>query len=333
MQDYVRTVLFAACVLIAGVVLPGCQGPAGQSLDVQPLKVMFLYGSPSHRSGEHEFRAGALLLADQLNRQDAVPIQAHTHAGWPEDERILDDMDAVIIYADGTSVIRHGFEKMDALVKQGTGVMMMHYAVHPSIEQGEQYFLPWMGGYFENGHSVNPHWAATIKPLDKHQVARGIEPFTVKDEFYYNLKYAEAMIPLGVATPTEKNLYSINNLWTQSGYESIGKPQALLWGFERPDGGRGAGFTGGHFHRNWAVEDFRQIVMNTIVWVARGDVPGAGVPTSPITEAHLNRNLDKKNPILHVTVPQDCDCDFKPGFLLTPAQHKAGKARRPKETR
>lgn len=330
--------LFAFCLTLFLILqaLPGQaqQLPAQprQAAEAKPLQVMFLYGSPSHPSGMHEFRAGALLLAKQFNNQDAVPIKTHTHAGWPKDESILDDMDAVVIYADGTKVIRHGWEKMDALVKEGVGVMMIHYAVHPPIKEGEKYFLPWMGGYFENGHSVNPIWAATIKPLDKHAVSQGVEPFTAKGEFYFNLKYAEGMIPLGVATPTKDNLYSINNLWTQTGYEAMGKPQALLWGYDRPapGQGRGAGFTGGHFHNNWAVDDLRRIVLNTIVWVAGGDVPEGGVPITKVTEEELNANLDKKSKMNHIELPKPCDCEFTPGHLLTPEQHKAGHARRPK---
>lgn len=307
--------------------------PKAAAKNDKPLQIMFLYGSPSHASGAHEFRAGSLLLAKQLNSQDGILVKAHTHAGWPEDDSILDAMDAVVIYADGTKVIRHGWEKMDALVERGIGVMMMHYAVHPSIEQGEKYFMPWMGGYFENGHSVNPIWAATIKPLDKHAVSQGVEPFTALGEFYFNLKYAEDMIPLGVATPTADNLYSINNLWTQSGYEAVGKPQALLWGYDRPapDKGRGAGFTGGHFHKNWAIDDLRRIVLNTIVWVAGGEVPKGGVPITEVTEEELNENLDKKRNMQQIKLPKPCDCEFEPGIFLTPEQHKAGEARRPKE--
>lgn len=298
--------------------------------DAKPLQVMFLYGSPSHASGDHEFRAGSLLLAKQINGQDKVAIKAHTHAGWPKDESILDDMDAVVIYADGTKVIRHGWEKMDKLVNKGVGVMMMHYAVHPSIDQGEKYFLPWMGGYFRNNQSANPHWAATVKPLDTHAVSRGVKTFTTLDEWYFNLKYAENMIPLGTATLTKDNLYKINNLWNQSAYEAVGKPQALLWGYDRPEPGkgRGAGFTGGHHHRNWAHDEQRRIVLNTILWVAGGEVPKAGFPITEVTEAELNENLDKKRKMNHIKLPKPCDCEFKPGNLLTPEEHKAGKPRR-----
>ena len=81
-------------------------------------KVLFLHGGRSHASGDHEFRAGSHLLAKHFNAQKKVSIQASIHAGWPKDESILDGADAIVIYADGTSVIGKGWEKMDQLVKK-----------------------------------------------------------------------------------------------------------------------------------------------------------------------------------------------------------------------
>jgi hypothetical protein len=132
---------------------------------VQAAKVVFLHGSKSHASGDHEFKAGSNLLAKHINAQKKVNLQATVHPGWPTDESILDDADAIVIYADGTKVIGSGWEKMDQLVKEKKiGVLFMHYAVHPSVEQGEKYYLPWIGGFFKNGISVNPFWRANINP-------------------------------------------------------------------------------------------------------------------------------------------------------------------------
>ena len=147
-------------------------------------KVVFLYGARSHASGDHEFQAGSHLLAKHINAQDKVDLKATVHPGWPEDESILDDADAIVIYADGTKVIGSGWEKMDQLVKEKkTGVLFMHYAVHPSVEQGEHYYLPWIGGFFKNGISVNPFWRANIKPKKGHETARGVGPIEAVDEF------------------------------------------------------------------------------------------------------------------------------------------------------
>ena len=71
------------------------------------------------------------------------------------------------------------------------------------------------------------------------------------------------------------------------------KPQTTAWAFERANGGRGFGFTGGHFHSGWGNDDQRKLVLNAIVWTAKGEVPADGVP-SKITAEDLEKNLDPK---------------------------------------
>ena len=295
-------------------------------------KVVFLHGGRSHASGDHEFKAGSHLLAKHLNAQEKVSVKATVHAGWPADESQLDEADAIVIYADGTSVIGKGWEKMDQLVREKkVGVVFMHYAVHPSIDKGEQYYLPWIGGFFKNGVSVNPFWRAKIKPMKGHQTARGVGPIDAVDEFYFNIEYHPKALPLGTATPTEKNLHHINNLWTQKGFLAKGKSQSLLWGIVRPDGGRGAGFTGGHHHRNWAIDGYRQLILNTIVWAAGAEVPAGGVPTYAVTEDELNEELDDYGARTNrVKLPTEADVTFKPGPWMTPEEH-AESRRKPRK--
>jgi hypothetical protein len=72
-----------------------------------------------------------------------------------------------------------------------------------------------------------------------------------------------------------------------------GEPQHVAWASEAPNGARGFGFTGGHFHRNWGDENMRRVVLNAILWVAKADVPANGV-SAPITPEDLRRNLDPK---------------------------------------
>jgi hypothetical protein len=64
-----------------------------------------------------------------------------------------------------------------------------------------------------------------------------------------------------------------------------------MWAVQRPDGGRGFGFTGGHFHANWANDDFRRVVLNALVWVTGADVPPSGVG-SVVADADLERDFD-----------------------------------------
>jgi len=71
------------------------------------------------------------------------------------------------------------------------------------------------------------------------------------------------------------------------------EPQHLLWVIERPDGGRGFGFTGGHFHKEWGHEDFRRVVLNALLWIAKAEVPPDGVASSLLPD-DLTKNLDRK---------------------------------------
>lgn len=312
------TILILSCAMFLG--------------SVQAAKVVFLHGSKSHASGDHEFKAGSNLLAKHINAQKKVNLQATVHHGWPTDESILDDADAIVIYADGTKVIGSGWEKMDQLVKEKKiGVLFMHYAVHPSVEQGEKYYLPWIGGFFKNGISVNPFWRANIKPMKGHETARGVGKIEAVDEFYFNIELHPDSLNLGAAKPNEKNLLRINNIWTRAAYLAKGKTQSLLWGITRPGGGRGAGFTGGHHHRNWAIESYRKLILNTIAWIAGEKVPTGGVPTYPVTEDELNESLDdygdKTN---RIKLPTKADITFSPGPWMTPEEH-AESRRRPKK--
>jgi hypothetical protein len=72
-----------------------------------------------------------------------------------------------------------------------------------------------------------------------------------------------------------------------------GQPQHVAWAAERENGGRGFGFTGAHFHRNWGDENFRKLVLNALLWVAQADVPDGGV-SSTVTADELKENLDPK---------------------------------------
>jgi hypothetical protein len=74
---------------------------------------------------------------------------------------------------------------------------------------------------------------------------------------------------------------------------AAGNIQTVAWAYDRPGGGRGFGFTGGHNHMNWNNESFRRVVLNAIVWASGAEVPKAGIK-SKVTEKMLMANLDDK---------------------------------------
>lgn len=263
----------------------------------KPKKIVFIAGNRSHGSGEHEFRAGCLLLAKALNEQSGLDVEAVVvGSDWKKDKSVLEDADGIVIFADSTSGIAGEWEYLDGLAKKGVGFTFMHYAVHPSAEEGKKYYQPWIGGAMESNWSVNPHWVADLKVMPGHEISRGVpETVTCLDEFYYNMRFREDrenVLDLVTATPTRENMVHYINLWNQHGVDGLDQKQSLMWGYERPTGGRGVGFTGGHYHRNWAVDGFRTAVLNAIVWSAGMKVPEGGVNSKPLTEDGLNAHLD-----------------------------------------
>jgi type 1 glutamine amidotransferase len=268
-------------------------------LEVQPTdpnvtKVVLVAGRQSHGPGAHEFFAGCALLMKLLRQTPGVfPVMARD--GWPRDPRTFQDAKAVVFYMDGGG--GHPILQQDhraavqKLIDQGVGFVNLHYAVEYPKSQSE-HVLAWLGGYYETGFSTNPTWPAHFASLPRHPITRGVRPFDVEDEWYFNIRFApqsQAVTPILTATPPD----AVRR--TPAAKEHPGREEVVAWAFERPGGGRSFGFTGGHFHRNWGDENFRRLVTNAILWAAHVAVPAEGARVD-LDAAELNRNLDRKEP-------------------------------------
>ncbi|MDG2105631.1 MAG: ThuA domain-containing protein [Pirellulaceae bacterium] len=275
------------------------------SLQAQPdeqCNILFLAGRPSHGYGAHEHYAGCQLLAKSLDEaMDNVTTEV-IRTKWPS-ENELANADVIVMYSDGGGghpVNKH-LEQIDRLAKSGVGIVCIHYAVEvPKGKSGEK-FLDWIGGYFETDWSVNPHWRAEFTELPDHPVTRGVNPFSSQDEWYYHMRFRDNMqgvTPILSAIPPESTLSRPDG--PHSGNPHVrakaGQPQHVAWATEREDGGRGFGFTGGHFHWNWGDDDFRRLMLNAIVWTAKLEVPENGVPIENVNLAALKDNQDFDEP-------------------------------------
>ena len=267
-------------------------------------KIVFLAGPPSHGPREHEHRAGCLLLKSCLDGVPGVTSEVYSN-GWPQDPAAaFAGAATVVIYSDGGG--GHPFLQDDhlktigELMKKGVGLVCLHYAVEPTKEAGEKEFLDWIGGCYEVDLSVNPTWLPTFRPLPKHPSTRGVSLFQINDEWYFHMRFRDGMkdvTPILSAVAPESTMSRPDgpHEGNPAVRESVkrGEPQVVAWATERPDGGRGFGFTGAHYHKNWGNDDFRKLVLNAILWTAKVAVPAAGVE-SKVTEADLKKNLDRK---------------------------------------
>jgi type 1 glutamine amidotransferase len=274
-------------------------------------KIVLVAGTPSHGPGDHEHNAGCLLLAkclDQAAARDGLKTLTTVYQnGWPADPTAFDNADVVVSFCDGGQghYLNRNRAAFEPVMERGVGLVLIHYAVEvPAGPTGEK-FLQWAGGYFEPHWSVNPFWTANFKQLPDHPTTRGLKPFELNDEWYYHMRFAPEMkgvTPILTALPPEESLSRPDG--PHSGNPHVRKavlenqePQHVAWAFERPDGkGRGFGFTGAHFHRNWQHDDFRTLILNAIVWTAKLEVPENGVPSTTPTEEEIVANQDPKSP-------------------------------------
>ena len=266
-------------------------------------RIVMIAGKASHGSGEHEARAGCLLFQKCLAGFPGVAVEVYSN-GWPENPSVLNGAAAVVIYSDGgaghPALQGDHLPTLAALMKKGTGLVLIHYAVEPTITNGQTEFLNWIGGAFEIHRSVNPTWSADFKSLPSHPVARGVKPFAVNDEWYFNMRFRDdlkGVQSILAAVPPADTMERADG--PHEGNPGVraavarGDAQTVAWACERADGGRGFGFTGGHYHRNWGDENFRKVMLNGILWCAQVEVPPTGVASS-VTAADLAANQDLK---------------------------------------
>lgn len=302
-----RPVLFPlACVVGVAAALMTASRSELKIPEPAKKKIVFVAGKPSHGPGQHEHRAGCMLLADQLNKSGLAVDAVVTTNGWPQDTSIFDGAAAVVIYADGGP--RHpAMEHLPELKKMaaaGVGIGCIHYAVEiPKGEPGNA-LLDLIGGYFETDWSVNPHWEASFT-LPKHAVTRGVQNFKINDEWYYHMRFREKMegvTPILTDLPPPQTLSRKDgphegNPAVRAAVLERKEPQHMMWVYERPatlGGGRSFGFTGGHFHKNWQQDDQRRVVINAITWISGIEIPAAGVPSTTPSEEEMKANLDDK---------------------------------------
>jgi hypothetical protein len=272
-------------------------------VDPSGKKIVFVAGPPSHGPGEHEYRAGCLLLQKCLSGVPGVQSVVYSN-GWPADPGAFDGADAVVLSMDGGQrhpALQDGhLEQLGRLMDKGVGLACIHYAVEPVKEKGETEFLHWMGGAFEINWSVNPTWEANFESLPDHPITRGVNPFKIRDEWYFHMRFAPDMkgvTPILSAVAPEGTMHRGDG--PHEGNAAVreavsrGEPQIMAWAYERPDGGRGFGFTGAHYHKNWADDNFRKTVLNALLWIAKAEVPPNGVE-STVTEEDGKANLDLK---------------------------------------
>jgi len=256
-------------------------GPTADAA-VRGKKIVLLAGPlDSHPKESHEYERNIILLKHALDTSlKDVRVEVHFD-GWPADPSTLDDADTIFITSGGCDrkledhplYVGERFKVIEKQMKRGCGILFHHWSTfHPA--KYHDAITEWAGGYFdyETGTAPNKWYSkiatadyTTVVNLPEHPIARGVKPFKVKEEFYFNLRFRE-------------NDPRLQLVLLKDGGDP--RASAVGWAVERADGGRGWGFTGGHFFANWWIPEFRKLVLNAIAWTAKIEVPAGGIEST-----------------------------------------------------
>jgi type 1 glutamine amidotransferase len=237
-------------------------------------RIALLAGKKSHGPGEHDYKKALLLLGKQLEKEREFIDVRVFFDGWPTDDEMIKDADTVVLYSDGSDkkeldhpVLMGGRMKwLGDMMDRGAGLVCLHYSLFVPSEKAGPQFTKWIGGYFdyETGDAPNK-WFSKIETKEfkvfpakeRHPILKGVQPFTVNEEFYFKMRFPEQkenITPILTLDPEKKN-------WEQ----------VVGWAIERKNGGRGFGYTGGHFYKNFEDPVVQRMLLNAILWTAKAE--------------------------------------------------------------
>jgi len=283
--------------LLAAALLPAIPLSAAATKTVVIIAGRKSHGPEGNRMHDYPWSAKLLkVMFDNSNVRDQVRVE-YFRDGWPKDETALSNANTLVVISDGRdgdlysdalhleSPERVAF--VDQLMKRGCGLVTFHFSTFAPDKYARE-ILEWNGAYFDWEENGVRKWYSAIKTLDaevrlaspSHPILRGVAPFRMKEEFYYNLRFGEN-------DPRLTPLLTVPGL---DGRQADGN--TVAWAVQRRDGGRGFGTTCGHYYDNWKKPEFRKVMLNAIAWSAGLEVPEGGVDARYFEHDEISRALD-----------------------------------------
>jgi type 1 glutamine amidotransferase len=231
-----------------------------------------------HPFGTHMYLHECKLLAKCLNQNPGV--KASVCNGWPSDESLLKNVDALVFYSSPAADILlnpKNKNQAEAIFKRGVGFTAIHWATGANLQNGPRY-EQLLGGWFNfkfSGINVDKQLLVQIDP--RHPICNGWDEYDLHDEFYLRMKLS----------PKAKPLLKV---------ETKGKEEVVAWTLEREGDikGRSFGITLGHFHPNYGIESFRKAIINGILWTAGVKLPKSGANVSINSEKDMKLGPDPR---------------------------------------
>lgn len=283
LTKHVARVMFTALVtlgILVGNAFPDdANGNTAKSpTNSRPFKRVLLIGqSPDgHPRATHEYMPAMRMLADCLNRvAQTQTVIVNADEPWKEGPELLDGADAAVVFvSEGAKWLRNDRKRLAAfqeLAKRRGGLVCLHWGMGTKKADNIADFVALFGGCHGGPDRKYKVVEVTTRiTASDHPIMHGVGPVTLREEFYYTLKFAKpakSITPL-IQVPID------------------GQPHTVAWAFQRPDGGKSFGFSGCHFHENWKHTEYRRMVVQGVLWSLDQRIPKDGIDVK-ITEKVL----------------------------------------------
>src|SRR4051794_31543547 len=104
----------------------------GLSANGADKKIVFIAGNPSHGPGEHEYRAGCLLLQKCLATVRGITSIVYSN-DWPKSADAFQGADAIVIFSSGggghPAIKDNRLQQLSDAMNKGVGLGCIHFAV------------------------------------------------------------------------------------------------------------------------------------------------------------------------------------------------------------
>jgi type 1 glutamine amidotransferase len=230
------------------------------------VRILLVWTRPDHAWGTHVYEHECRVLAKCLNQTPGVEAIVSPDPEWPQDEKLLEGLGAIVYYSRyaGDIVLGEAYgEKFRSLMRSGAGYVAIHWATKAEDQKLVPEYVEVLGGAFHTfeGWGLKTTTLPLVQVDPEHAACRGWKPYDLHEEFYLGLRFSDKVRPI-----VKVNV--------------DGTDQTVAWSIERPGGGRSFGTTLGHFHENFTIEAFRRAIVNGILWSAKVEVPADGAPVA-----------------------------------------------------
>lgn len=226
-------------------------------------------GPDGHPQTTHEYYAGLKILEKSLAplREQLEIQQVRADGEWLEGPDLLSKADGVVLYlAEGAKWVQgepRRYEAFTKLIERGGGFVALHWATGTKDAKYIAGFNQLAGACHGGDDRKYKFLETSVKVVDaKHPITQGVSDFTIKDEFYYQLKFVKAD-----KGPTMLLTARIAD-----------EDHPVCWSWERGDGGRSFGFTALHYHDNWRRAEYRRLVSQGVLWTLKLSPPAKNWP-------------------------------------------------------